>query len=119
MIRRPPSSPLSPHPPLSRSRRAPAASREIVLRARRVPLPPRLVGAPATGRGDAAVPPGTRHKRSGYELGAAAVAALRPGAGGPRRATAGPAAPTPPGVGGPVLALSPPLCIPVPAGTLL
>src|SRR5256885_8901341 len=70
MIRRPPSSPLSPHPPLSRSRRDLAASREIVLRARRVPLPPRLVGAPATGRGDAAVRPGTRHKRSGYELGA-------------------------------------------------
>src|SRR2546427_9478851 len=61
MIRRPPRSTLFPYTTLFRS-----------LRARRVPLPPRLVGAPATGRGDAAVRPGTRHKRSGYELGAVA-----------------------------------------------
>ncbi|OLD35011.1 MAG: hypothetical protein AUI19_02875, partial [Myxococcales bacterium 13_1_40CM_2_68_15] len=85
-------------------RRDLAASREIVLRARRVPLPPRLVGAPATGRGDAAVRPGTRHKRSGYELGAVAVVALRRVAGGLRRAIAVTAALTLAGVGGLLLA---------------
>ena len=52
-------------------------------------LPARLVGAPAT-----ATPPvpGERHKRSGYELGAAAVVALGRVAGGVRRTIAATAA---------------------------
>src|SRR6266702_2645282 len=45
----------------SQFRRDLAASSEIVLQPRRVPLPPRLVGAPAEGAGAAAP-----HKRSGY-----------------------------------------------------
>src|SRR2546425_5064749 len=104
-------SPLPLHDPLpigeraAQSRRALAASREIVLQARRVPLPPRLVGAPATGRRDTAERPGTRHKRSGYELGAVAVVALRRVAGGLRRAIAVTAALTLAGVGGPLLGL--------------
>jgi len=64
-------------------------SREIVLQARRSLLPPRLVDAPTTG---ADVPPDTSHKRSGYELGAVAVVALRRVAGGLRRAIAATAA---------------------------
>jgi cardiolipin synthase len=60
-------------------------SREIVLQARRRLLPPRLVDAPTTG-GEA--PPDTAHRRSGYELGAVAVVALRRVAGGLRRAIA-------------------------------
>src|SRR5712692_578169 len=64
-------------------------SREIVLQARRSLLPPRLVDAPTTG---AEVPPDTSHKRSGYELGAVAVVALRRVAGGLRRAIAATAA---------------------------
>jgi len=98
-------------------RRDLAASREIVLRARRVPLPPRLVGAPATGRGDAAVRPGTRHKRSGYELGAVAVVALRRVAGGLRRAIAVTAALTLAGVGGLLLAFPRIMSIVLAAGT--
>jgi cardiolipin synthase A/B len=68
-------------------RRDLAASREIVLRPRRLPLPPRLVGAPAPEPGG-----DTPHKRSGYELGAVAVVALRRVAGGLRRAIASTAA---------------------------
>jgi len=98
-------------------RRDLAASREIVLRARRVPLPPRLVGAPATGRGDAAVRPGTRHKRSGYELGAVAVVALRRVAGGLRRAIAVTAALTLAGVGGLLLVFPRIMSIVLAAGT--
>jgi cardiolipin synthase len=64
-------------------------SREIVLQARRRLLPPRLVDAPTTG---ADVPPDTSHKRSGYELGAVAVVALRRVAGGLRRGIAATAA---------------------------
>ncbi len=71
----------------SQFRRDLAASSEIVLQPRRVPLPPRLVGAPAEGAGAAAP-----HKRSGYELGAFAVVALRRVAGGLRRAIASTAA---------------------------
>lgn len=75
-------------------------SREVVLRPRHRMLPPRLVGTglqaepnadlPAT----AASPPLTvRHRRrTGYELGAVAVVALRRVAGGLRRALAGTAA---------------------------
>jgi cardiolipin synthase len=65
-------------------RRDLASSREVVLQARRVPLPARLVDAPAGGE-----PPAAPHKRSGYELGAVAVVALRRVAGGLRRAIAG------------------------------
>ncbi len=68
-------------------RRDLAASREIVLRPRRLLLPPRLVGAPAPEPGGEA-----SHKRSGYELGAVAVVALRRVAGGLRRAIASTAA---------------------------
>src|SRR2546427_12861022 len=104
MIRRPPRSTLFPYTTLFRS-----------LRARRVPLPPRLVGAPATGRGDAAVRPGTRHKRSGYELGAVAAGALRRVAGGLRRAIAVAAALPPAGGGGPPRPLPPiPRLVPAP-----
>jgi cardiolipin synthase A/B len=67
-------------------RRDLASSSEIVLQPRRVPLPPRLVGAPVTPSG--AEPGETPHKRSGYELGAVAVVALRRVAGGLRRAIA-------------------------------
>src|SRR5256886_7526660 len=75
-------------------RRDLASSREIVLQARRR-LPPRLVDAPATPSGP---PRNVPHKRSGYELGAVAVVALRRGGGGggarpPRRP---PRAPAPP-----------------------
>src|SRR5947209_18598026 len=54
-------------------RRDLASSHEIVLQARRRPLPSRLVDAPAQSEPAGDVP----HKRSGYEPGAAAVAALR------------------------------------------
>jgi cardiolipin synthase len=63
-----------------------ASSREIVLRARPLRLPPKLVGTalvPAVA--EASDEP---HKRSGYELGAFAVVALRRVAGGLRRAMA-------------------------------
>ncbi len=70
-------------------RRDTRLSREIVLQARRRLLPPRLVDAPTTG---AEVPPDTSHKRSGYELGAVAVVALRRVAGGLRRGIAATAA---------------------------
>ena len=63
-----------------------ASSSEIVLQPRRTPLPPRLVDAPVQEAGD------TPHKRSGYELGAVAVVALRRVAGGLRRAIAATAA---------------------------
>ena len=69
-------------------RRDLASSREIVLQARRR-LPPRLVDAPATPSEPAG---DVRHKRSGYELGAVAVVALRRVAGGLRRAIASTAA---------------------------
>jgi len=69
-------------------RRDLASSREIVLQARRRLLPPRLVDAP--GQSDPAGD--TPHKRSGYELGAVAVVALRRVAGGLRRAIASTAA---------------------------
>src|SRR5437016_4101933 len=62
------------------------AAREIALVARRSGrLPARLMGTPATS-GDALTTTG-EHKRSGYELGAVAVVALRRagGAGRPRR----------------------------------
>src|SRR5207245_3250246 len=76
-------------------RRDLASSREIVLQARRR-LPPRLVDAPATESGPAGDVP---HKRSGYELGAVAVVALRRVAGGLRRAIASTPAPAGAGVG--------------------
>lgn len=63
-------------------------SREIVLQARRrLPLPPRLVGAPAAA--PVVAPP---HKRSRRELQAAAAVALVQVAGGARRMLAGAAA---------------------------
>ena len=67
-----------------------ASSREIVLEPRRLRLPPRLVGTPATTAAE--WEPDAAHKRSGYELGAFAVVALRRVAGGLRRAIAGTAA---------------------------
>jgi cardiolipin synthase len=57
-----------------------ASSQEIVLQPRRMRLPPRLTAESGPDEGD--VP----HKRSGYELGAVAVVALRRVAGGLRRA---------------------------------
>src|SRR5256886_15763794 len=64
-----------------------AAGREIALMARRRGrLPARLMGTPATA-GDALTTTG-EHKRSGYELGAVAVVALRRVPGGLRRAIA-------------------------------
>ena len=61
-----------------------------MLQPRRMRLPARLVGTPATGVApDASDVP---HKRSGYELGAVAVVALRRVAGGLRRAMAATAA---------------------------
>ncbi|HEX9611461.1 MAG TPA: phospholipase D-like domain-containing protein [Gemmatimonadales bacterium] len=69
-------------------RRDMTQSREIVLQARRrLPLPPRLVGAPAAA--PIVAPP---HKRSRRELQAAAVVALVQVAGGARRMLAGAAA---------------------------
>ena len=76
-------------------RRDLSSSREIVLRARRTPLPPQLVGAPAAAGervGAGVGPPDAPHRRSGYELGAVAVVALRRVAGGLRRAVASTAA---------------------------
>ena len=66
-----------------------ASSREIVLQGRRRLLPPKLVDAPPAQSGPAGDVP---HKRSGYELGAVAVVALRRVAGGLRRAIASTAA---------------------------
>src|SRR5690242_2527315 len=77
-------------------RRDLASSREIVLQARRRLLPPRLVDAPAAQSEPAGDLP---HKRSGYELGAVAVVALRRVAGGLRRAIASTAALACAGVG--------------------
>ncbi len=62
------------------------SSVEVVLQPRRLRLPERLVGTPATGASPEAGDPS--HKRSGYELGAVAVVALRRVAGGIRRAMA-------------------------------
>jgi cardiolipin synthase len=70
-------------------RRDLASSHEIVLQPRPLRLPPKLVGtplAPAKHEGDGP------HKRSGYEVGAFAVVALRRVAGGLRRVIAGTAA---------------------------
>lgn len=78
-------------------RRDLASSREVVLQPRRLRLPARLVGAPAVPPAEA-VPP-VPHKRSGYELGAVAVVALRRVAGGARRAIAWTAGGTCLGVG--------------------
>jgi len=71
-------------------RRDLASSREIVLRPRPLRLPPKLVGTPLApvGRHEGDEP----HKRSGYEVGAFAVVALRRVAGGLRRAIAATAA---------------------------
>ena len=77
-------------------RRDLASSREIVLQARRLLLPPKLVGAPAAQSKPASDAP---HKRSGYELGAVAVVALRRVAGGLRRAMASTAALASAGIG--------------------
>ena len=63
-----------------------ASSQEIVLQPRRMRLPPRLAAGIAPDEADAP------HKRSGYELGAVAVVALRRVAGGLRRAIAATAA---------------------------
>src|SRR2546430_7419867 len=85
-------------------RRDLASSREIVLQARRLLLPPKLVGAPAAQSKPASDAP---HQRSGDELGAVAVVALRRVAGGVRRP---PGAPPPAGgarIGGRVVALPP------------
>ncbi|HYT03432.1 MAG TPA: phospholipase D-like domain-containing protein [Gemmatimonadales bacterium] len=78
-------------------RRDLASSREIVLQPRRVPLPPKLVGTAAAdgAQGSSADP----HKRSGYELGAMAVVALRRVAGGLRHGIALTAALTLAGLG--------------------
>jgi len=70
------------------------ASREVVLRPRRPMLPARLLGPYHEGQGAAgpetvARRPSGRYKRSGYELGAVAVVALRRVAGGLRRTLAG------------------------------
>ncbi len=72
-------------------RRDLSSSREIVLRPRRLRLPPRLIGAPAAA-GVQPEGPAPGHKRSGYELGAVTVVALRRVAGGLRRAIASMAA---------------------------
>ena len=75
-----------------------SAGREIALMARRRGrLPARLMGTPATA-GDALTTTG-EHKRSGYEIGAVAVVALRRVAGGLRRAIAWTAALTCAGLG--------------------
>ena len=68
-------------------------SREVVLESRRR-LPPRLVRAPATAEAGAHTELKTtaRHKRSRYELSAAAVVALGRVAGGLRRTLGGSAA---------------------------
>ena len=66
-------------------RRDLAYSREIVLEPRRLKLPPKLVPAPAVPQGEERA---VTHKRSGYEMGAVAVVALRRVAGGLRRAMA-------------------------------
>ncbi|MGH7569589.1 MAG: phospholipase D-like domain-containing protein [Gemmatimonadales bacterium] len=73
-------------------RRDLASSREIVLQPRRLRLPARLIGAPATPATSPADVAPPRHKRSAYELGAVAVVTLRRVAGGLRRAIAGTAA---------------------------
>jgi cardiolipin synthase len=78
-------------------RRDLASSREVVLRSRRLRLPARLVAAPAVPAAEAVRP--APHKRSGYELGAVAVVALRRVAGGARRAIAWTAGGTCLGVG--------------------
>jgi len=97
-------------------RRDLAASREIVLQARRLrlPLPPRLVGAPAT---PVVAQPRGRHRRSGYELGAVAVVALRRVAGGLRRAIATTAALALAGLGALLLAFPRVMSIVLAAGT--
>jgi len=70
-------------------------SREVVLRPRHRMLPPRLVGTGLQAEAEAGAPvaqaPLTvrHHRRTGYELGAVAVVALRRVAGGLRRALAG------------------------------
>jgi cardiolipin synthase len=72
-------------------RRDLAASREIVLQPRRLRLPARLVGAPGLGPAPSDGAPReavVKHRRSGYELGAVAVVAVRRVAGGIRRAVA-------------------------------
>ena len=75
------------------------AGREIALVARRSGrLPARLMGTPAPS-GDALTTT-AEHKRSGYELGAVAVVALRRVAGGLRRTIAWTAALTCVGLGG-------------------
>jgi len=74
-----------------------ASSREVVLRSRRLRLPARLVAAPAVPAAEAVRP--APHRRSGYELGAVAVVALRRVAGGARRAIAWTAGGTCLGVG--------------------
>lgn len=60
---------------------------EVILQPRRPRLPPRLVSEPLPGH-DGNEPPLPLHKRSGYELGAVAVVALRRVAGGLRRSMA-------------------------------
>jgi len=71
-----------------------AHSREIVVRPRRRLLPPRLTTAPPPSPATANAPPlpASPHKRSGYELGAVTLVALRRVAGGVRRTLAGTAA---------------------------
>ncbi len=64
-------------------------SREVVLQPRRRMLPARLVGQAS---GETPAPRVSRRKRTGYELGAVAVVALRRVAGGLRRAITGTAA---------------------------
>ncbi len=83
-------------------RRDLAASREIVLQPRRLRLPARLVGAPGPSPASADGPSHeapSRHKRSGYELGAVAVVVVRRVAGGIRRGIAATAAVVFAGVG--------------------
>lgn len=98
-------------------RRDLTSSHEVVLQARSaaLPLPPRLVGAP-TAPGTPQ-PAGARHKRSGYELGAVAVVALRRVAGGVRRTIAATAALACAGLGALVLVFPRAMSIALAAGT--
>jgi cardiolipin synthase len=78
-------------------RRDVGGSREIVRRARRMRLPPKLIAEPAAA-------PAVAHRRSRRERSRAAVVALRQVAGGLRRALAGSAAVTLAAVGALLLA---------------
>ncbi len=97
-------------------RRDLASSREIVLIAGRRLRRPRLVGTPAVA-GAPPPPPPAAHRRSGYELGAAAAVALGRVAGGLRRTLAVTAALTLAGLGGLLLAFPTVMAIVLAAGS--